>query len=194
MKPKSRPLPLLERIHSLQVVSVNARGFFHAWWTLANDMNRPKYVSAMSAYSEFFRAAEVALLHSALVQVAMFVDHRKDALSWTKLVNEASMEAQKNGYNTKDIEAASAIFQFQKEHLEKAKILRHNVIAHRSMYHSFSDVFLEAKLSPNQFGALTEKLVEATNLLASAVMLPEIHASEHAGPDTLRLLEAIKGT
>lgn len=168
-------LPLNERLDRIGQHIVRARLFLDLWFYFEEEHSRRKIIKTMQEYSEFFRFTPHAYLVTYVIYMAGVFDKRRDTISLAPLIREV-----KKGRHLKLQDAATVdeLMVEAKPIVEKAAILRHKAIAHRSALISYNEVFNLAAVKPNQLRDLTDMALKIANHLLLARGIQDQHFTE----------------
>lgn len=193
-QPKSikTTLPLKTQVEELTTVLRLARASFDIWWYFTNK----KFVDAnrelIDELSQFFYFNNEANFCSFVTRICILFDKTKSAQdleSVGKIVFSATPKDAVQLMNFKTL-----LLNAQKS-ADKLLVLRHNVMAHKSRFSRFSEVYRTAGITPNEMLALTSICLEAINILREQLAMYEVmYENDFLGNDLKALAEIIRSS
>ncbi|MFH0342909.1 MAG: hypothetical protein ACHBNF_12435 [Chromatiales bacterium] len=161
----STKLPLDGRIKTAAQLATRARIFYDIWWFYEGAGTRPRILSTMNEYSEFFRFDSHAHFVALVVHLASLLS-RSDSVNFSTLVTEAKASGDFPPEAITEAEAISS--RGAGVVTESRHIARSNLFAHRSASLSFNDTFQRASITGNQLRELTNAGFRIANVLLAA--------------------------
>lgn len=154
-----------EKLDELFQELLRARDTYEAWWNLKNRKVRPKYVDTMNVYSEYFVVAVHSHFVAMLMALFRLFDTDKKALSIPTLL--ASIQSEP-GFPAAVRTKVTAALERAQPSIDKVKLLRDKVFAHRDRSYSYERAFREAGLTANEVRRLTERTLRIVDDLMRA--------------------------
>lgn len=163
--PPLPPLPLDERVHTAGQLAVRAKIFFDVFWLYESADERPALEHARDEYGEFLRFDQHAHLVSFVLYICSLYDTDSQTISLPRLANEALPRPDRKKLKPEFAKASPLV--------EKVKILRHNLFAHRNNALSYASAFKLANVTGDQLRELCTVTLAIANALLVARQLPE---------------------
>ena len=178
---------LNQRLDRLGQQIVRAKLFYDLWFYFEENKSRKKIIDTMRDYNEFFKFAPHAYFVSYLIYIDSAFERRQDTINLNSLICEVRRTSV---LQSADAEVVSLMAQ-AKPIAQKVAILRNNAIAHRTDNMSYDDVFVLAKVTPDQLRHLGEIALEVCNHLSIACGLQPQHFTELPKKDAERMMEKL---
>jgi hypothetical protein len=183
-KPQRQPLPFSQQMKTTLATLSMACASFDIWLELASAETRPTNLDAMDEYSEFFRFSEVSHIHIAVLELHTLHDKTPGAISLASLIKGAPLKDVEKASMTKKLLALSPT-------VEKVKILRDKVLAHRDASFTWKSGWKEANLQRDELHKLLLASVAMFNDLAAVTNEMPFSQNDHVRPDLKRLFRDI---
>ena len=180
-------MTLNQKLDILIQLVLRARTFFDLWWIYEGAPTRPKYLSAMNCYSEFFRFDSHAQQVAYTIYLCQIFEEHPKTLNIMNVVKEAKNRKLSTSY----IAMAEKALQEGLPIWKKLVIVRSNLFAHRSASLSYKKAFEMASITPDEIRHLAELGLDAINSLRIAIGQRDYEFSTLPGEDLKGLLDEI---
>jgi AbiU2 len=178
-----------ERLDELLTMVDRVKAAWETWLTLDEARADHEGLDALNDYGDFFGIVMHSLLAATFTGLYQLFDKRSDVLTVRRLVADAESDPRSSQVSPPDLSAALAEAD---PILERLKVPRHELFAHRDYTSTWNDVFDAAGLTRPEL----TRLVELTVSMASAISVwyenthPDF--SSLAPADAQMLIERLK--
>lgn len=124
----------------------DAHEAYEIWWLLVSLEGRKQYAKVMFNYRYFFECIARSTLTLIIISLYKLYD-KEDKLSLTTMLKGLELDLSSNKKLSNRISEAKILW-------KKICILRHNLLAHRSIKLTRQEIYKKADLKPNQIKRL----------------------------------------
>jgi AbiU2 len=187
--PKSRRLPVDERLEEAAQLVLRSRIFFDIWSYFESKDTRPAIIDTMNYFSDYFRFDPHAHFVAFIVHIAALFEKRRDTINLPDLARELKQSNLISAQAAADIDV---LLSHANQFAPKVCILRSNLFAHRSASLSYDGAFKKAAVTPRQMRLLTELALKIVNQLLLARGLGNHSFYPSPREDAEAMLKALK--
>lgn len=184
----AKKLPIEDRLRVAGELVVRTRMCFDLWFYFEERSNRSLILDTLNLYPTYFRVTVHSYLVSFLVQLVALFESRSDRISLPELAKELRGL---NRLTAEGIQAVEILFGLAEPTVRKARILRHNLFAHRSATISYEQAFEMAQVTPNQLSELSELSFKIVNRLLDATAEKQRYTFDLAREEAKEMIEAL---
>lgn len=158
------------------------------WWAYKNQELRVQYTDTMNRYALFFQTGINAHFVATLIPLYRLYENKSDTYNIPKFLRHIENDPR----FTSCVVELNEISDRAKVLWEKVRILRNWAFGHRSKAHSVDELFVGAKMTPNDLQNLLDLSKKILNKI-SAHFDGSVHGFNlNASNDVLRLLQDLK--
>jgi len=164
-------LPLAERVLVAASMCQRVMAHLDLWWLTAGEDGRFAHQEVLEEYWEHIRFLEHGQLVTAVCELHNLLDGKKNTVNLPSLVKEMDPTGRKFSGARVHLGHVETAF-------DKIRRLRNNVFAHRTMKKAYNDVFIDAKISPDQLRSSGALCVSVCDELLASLGLDPIFVSD----------------
>lgn len=145
-------------INELRITVIDAGLHYDVWSVLSNSVSEPKCQKDMNRYLLFFSTSSKANLVATLIALYCLYDTHPKTYNINDLLKEVRCR-----FTTEGLKDIDELYVKAKLLWGKVNILRNNVFGHRSALLTIEEVFVKAKVTPEELNQLIEASKDLLN-------------------------------